>query len=313
MKVCVLASFMYDLVAAVRVRPEPGQTVVGSDFQMLVGGKGFNQAVAARRAGAEVAVVGRIGDDTFGAEFREFLEAEGIEAEHLAVDPTAGTGVGLPLVETGGENSIVVVPRANLEVSPHDVSAAASTIASADVLLVQLEIPIDAVQAAVQIAHDAGVAVVLNPAPYVELPTDLLAMVDVLVPNEGELRELAASPPEAEIDQIARDYWQGCQGALVVTLGGKGVLLLDGDAPCVRMPAPLVKAVDTIGAGDTFCGNLGARLARSESLREAVTAANVAAALSVMQRGGAPAAPSAEETAAALTYGPTSTASTTDT
>lgn len=300
MKVCVLASFMYDLVATAPVRPERGQTVVGTAFETFVGGKGFNQAVAARRAGAQVSVLGRLGDDPFGEEFRDFLHAEGIAAEHVIADAAAGTGVGLPVVETGGQNSIVIVPRANLQVTRHDVAHASSTIAHADVLLVQLELPMPAILAAVRIAHASGVTVVLNPAPYAVLPPDLLAMVDVLVPNEGELRELAGAGPEEAIEQVAETYWAGRPGSLVVTLGGAGVLLLDGDAPPELVPAFRVDAIDTIGAGDVFCGNLGARLAAGDGVRQAIAVANAAAALSVQRHGGAPAAPQLAETAKLL-------------
>lgn len=302
MNVCVLASFMYDLVATTPTRPQPGETVMGTSFETFVGGKGFNQAVAARRAGAEVSVIGRLGDDPFGEEFRTFLHAEGIAAEHVLADAGSGTGVGLPLVETGGQNSIVIIPRANLHVTRHDVAAASNAIISADVLLVQLELPMETVLAAVRLAHGAGVRVVLNPAPYAALPRDLLAMVDVLVPNEGELRQLASASSEAPIEQVATDFWRGRRGALVVTLGEDGAFVLDGDAPYERVPAVTVEAVDTIGAGDTFCGNLGARLAAGDDLRTAVTAANAAAALSVQRHGGAPATPHAAETAELLAH-----------
>ncbi len=296
-RVCVLASFMYDLVATTTVRPRPGETVVGTSFETFVGGKGFNQAVAARRAGADVSVIGRLGDDGFGDEFRTFLHDEGIRAEHVLADAGSGTGVGLPVVESGGQNSIVIVPRANLRVTRHDVAAASAVIAAADVLLVQLELPMDTTLAAVRLAHGAGVRVLLNPAPYVELPADLLAMVDVLVPNEGELRELAGADADRPIQQVAQEFWSGRRGALVVTLGERGVLVLDGDRAPELVDAIGVDAVDTIGAGDTFCGNLGARLAAGDDLRTAVVVANAAAALSVQRRGGAPAAPRAAETA----------------
>lgn len=298
--VCVLASFMYDLVVTTPVRPRPGETVVGSSFETFVGGKGFNQAVAARRAGAEVSVIGRLGDDSFGEEFRTFLHREGIGAKHVLADAASGTGVGLPVLEHGGQNSIVIVPRANLQVTRHDVAAASGVIAAADVLLVQLELPMTTTLAAVRIAHGSGVRVVLNPAPYVELPADLLSMVDVLVPNEGELRLLAGATPDADIEQVARSFWAGRRGALVVTLGGDGALVLDGDEPLARVPAIAVEAIDTIGAGDTFVGNLGARLGAGDSLRDAVTVANAAAALSVQRRGGAPATPRSDETDALL-------------
>ncbi|GAB2987516.1 ribokinase [Actinotalea caeni] len=294
-RVCVLASFMYDLVVTAPVRPGPGETVVGSSFETFVGGKGFNQAVAARRAGAEVGVIGRLGDDSFGEEFRAFLHAEGIAADHVLADAGSGTGVGLPVVEDGGQNSIVIVPRANLHVTRHDVAAASGAIAGADVLLVQLELPMPATLAAVRIAHGSGVRVVLNPAPYQELPADLLAMVDVLVPNEVELRQLAHADADTPVADVATAWWQGRPGALVVTLGSEGVLLLEGDAAPEHVPALAVDAVDTIGAGDTFCGNLGARLAAGDPLREAVLRANAAAALSVQRHGGAPSAPRVDE------------------
>jgi ribokinase len=300
MKVCVLASFMYDLVATAPVRPAPGETVMGTAFETFVGGKGFNQAVAARRAGAEVSVLGRLGDDPFGEEFRDFLHAEGITAEHVIADAAAGTGVGLPVVETGGQNSIVIVPRANHQVTRHDVAHASSTVAQADVLLVQLELPMPATLAAVGIAHASGVKVVLNPAPYAELPAELLAMVDVLVPNEGELRQLAGAGPDEKIEEVAQRFWAGRRGALVVTLGGDGVLLLDGEAAPERLAAFAVEPLDTIGAGDIFCGNLGARLAAGDSVSQAIAVANAAAALSVQRHGGAPAAPRLAETATLL-------------
>lgn len=299
-RVCVLASFMYDLVVTTPVRPRPGETVVGSSFETFVGGKGFNQAVAARRAGADVSVIGRLGDDSFGEEFRTFLHREGIAAEHVLADASSGTGVGLPVLESSGQNSIVVVPRANLQVTRHDVAAASGVIAAADVLLVQLELPMTTTLAAVRIAHGSGVRVVLNPAPYAELPPDLLAMVDVLVPNEGELRELAGAGPETAVEEVARTYWAGRRGALVVTLGSDGALVLDGDAPPEHVPGLTVEAIDTIGAGDTFVGNLGARLGAGDTLREAVTVANAAAAVSVQRRGGAPATPRSDETGALL-------------
>lgn len=300
MKVCVLASFMYDLVVTAPVRPRAGETVVGTSFETFVGGKGFNQAVAARRAGAEVSVIGRLGDDSFGEEFRAFLHAEGIAANHVLADAGSGTGVGLPVVETGGQNSIVIVPRANLHVTRHDVAAASGAIADADVLLVQLELPMAAILTAVRIAHGSGVRVVLNPAPFSELPADLLAMVDVLVPNEGELRQLAGADLDAPIADVARSWWRGRPGALVVTLGADGALVLDGDAEPEHVPARTVEAVDTIGAGDTFCGNLGTRLAAGDTLSQAVTVATAAAALSVQRPGGAPSAPRAEEVAELL-------------
>ena len=187
----VVASFMLDFVIQAPRRPARGETVLGTRFDTFLGGKGFNQSVAARRAGAPVAVIGRLGDDDFGLRFRASLADEGIDDRHVVTDLDEGTGIASPLVEPGGENSIVIVPRANLAVSPADIEAAADTIATSGVLLLQLEVPPDAVAAAATCAHGAGVPVMLNPAPAADVLDLLAGSIDVLVPNEAEAAALA--------------------------------------------------------------------------------------------------------------------------
>lgn len=295
--VCVVASFMYDLVATAPRRPASGETLIGTSFATYVGGKGFNQAVAAARAGAKTAVVGRVGEDSFGAEFHAFLAAEGIDANHLLTDAQHGTGVGLPVVEDSGLNSIIVIPRANQAVTVEDVEAARAAIERSAVLLLQLELPEAPTVHAARIAHEAGATVVLNPAPFAALPAEIRAYVDVLVPNEGELRGLAGdgSGGRAPVLAVAEAVQSEWDCTLVVTLGEEGVLVLDLDVDPVTVPAHVVDVVDTIGAGDTFCGNLGARLAAGDSLIDAVTYGNAAAAIAVTRHGGAPAAPRSDE------------------
>ncbi|TDE89713.1 ribokinase [Occultella glacieicola] len=282
---------MYDLVATAPRRPGPGETLIGSQFATFVGGKGFNQAVAAARAGATTAVIGRLGEDLFAAEFREFLGAEGIGATDVSSDPEHGTGVGLPVLDETGQNSIIVIPRANLAVTVADVEAARARIESATVLLLQLELPMDATVRAARIARAAGVRVVLNPAPAATVPADLADAVDVLVPNEPELRQLTGARADELVLDVARRAAAGRSYALIVTLGPDGALVLEPGRGEVHVPGLRVDVLDTIGAGDAFCGSLGARLAAGDPITEAVAFANAAAAVSVTRRGGAASAP----------------------
>jgi ribokinase len=292
--VCVLGSFMMDLVVRAPRRPRPGETVIGTDFQRFLGGKGFNQAVAAARAGARTTMLGRLGADGFGREFLDRLAGEGIDARHVVVDPVEGTGIGAPLVEDGGENSIVVVPRANAGMTVRDVERAAGTLRDADVLLAQLELPVDPIVTAARRAREGHAAVVLNPAPATTGLEQLHGLVDVLVPNQQEAAMLAGLPAGARpadpvaVGRALRDRF----GAdVVLTLGAQGALVVDGDGDPFEVKGHAVAAVDTVGAGDAFCGALGAGLARGAGLREAAVFANAAGALAVTRAGAEPSMP----------------------
>jgi ribokinase len=291
--VCVVGSFMMDLVAYAPRRPHAGETLIGTGFSSAPGGKGFNQAVAAARAGARTSMVGCVGDDDMGAQFRTMLAAEGIDATAVTMRPGAGTGVGLPLVEPGGQNSIVVVPRANRGVDAAQIVEAAPVIVDANVLVLQLELDVEAAVAAARIAHERGVTVILNPAPVCPLPAELLEHVDVLVPNEGELAALTGRPgvDPGEAAAALRQQW-GLD--VVVTLGERGALVVAAGGP-VHVPARSVTAVDTVGAGDVFCGYLAAGLAQGLGLAQAAEVANAAAAISVTRTGSAASAPTADE------------------
>jgi ribokinase len=267
--VVVVGSFMMDLVVRGPRRPERGETVIGTSFETFLGGKGFNQAIAAARAGASTAMVGRIGDDDFGRRFLAQLEADGIDASGVGVDPDIGTGVGLPFVEDSGDNSIVVVPRANHALTAAQVRDAAALIEAAKVLLLQMELPLDATVEAAYLAKHAGVTVVLNPAPAV-LPLDELAgLVDYITPNESEAQRLGA------ID-----------GVVITTLGEGGV-----DVAGERIDAHKVECVDTVGAGDAFCGAFAALLAEGASFVDAARFGNAAGALAVGIPGAEPSMP----------------------
>lgn len=295
--VCVLGSFMMDLITQAPRRPERGETLIGTGFAQHLGGKGLNQAVAAARSGARVRMVGALGDDEYGTQFLERLGAEGVDATQV-LTTSRGTGVGLPLVEPNGENSIVVVPRANLALTPADVRAAASAF-EADVVLLQQELDLDTIREAARVAREAGATVMLNPAPALERTRRMRGLVDILVPNEHEARVLTGddeAAPEA-LGKSLLDQWSLTQ--VVLTLGSAGALVVDRDGATPIRPH-VVNAVDTIGAGDTFCGTLAAGLASGDAFPEAVAYANVAAAISVTRSGGADAVPRRDEVLAAL-------------
>jgi ribokinase len=271
--IALVGSINLDIVVGVDRHPAPGETVLGDDRQELPGGKGANQAVAAARLGAEVAFVGRVGDDDAGRRLRDGLAAEGVDVTHVRVDADAPTGVALIAVDRAGENTIVVSSGANARVSATDVEAARDVLANAAVTLVQHEVPEDAVAAAIA---SAGGTVVLNPAPA----RPIVAPVDVLVPNRGELEALvgrAGAPVE-----LARGL--EAARAVVVTLGSEGAVVVEGDL-VERTPAPKVDAVDTTGAGDAFCGALAQALDAGADLVEAARWAVRAAAASVATPG----------------------------
>ncbi|HEX7404905.1 MAG TPA: ribokinase [Candidatus Nanopelagicaceae bacterium] len=296
-RVCVLGSFMMDLVAYAPRRPEPGETIKGSSFVIAVGGKGFNQAVAASRAGAQSFMLGRLGSDSFGNSFIETLASEGIDASGVERDAEMGTGVGLPVVSADGDNSIIIIPRSNDLADESFVQRHADVIRSSDVLLLQLELPKSGAVAAARIAQKAGVRVVLTPAPVASLD-DYVGLIDVLVPNEIEA---AALTDESEsIQDQAKSLMKklGCT-EVVITLGSKGAYVTNGTLS-EMVVAPPVDTVDTIGAGDTLCGYLSARLAAGDDLFEAARHVVYAASLSVTRRGAALAAPHADEVEAFL-------------
>jgi ribokinase len=271
--IAVVGSINLDLVVAVERHPAPGETVVGGDCRQLPGGKGANQAVAAARLGGEVAMVGRVGADAQGAWLREGLGTEGVDVEHVREDRQAPTGVAMIAVDARGENTIVVSPGANARVDARDVAAASEVVRGAAVLLVQHEVPPEAVAAAIA---TAGGTVVLNPAPA----RGLAAPVDVLVPNRGELETLAGG--RGDPVTLARSVTAA--RAVVVTLGAEGAVVVEGDR-AERVRAPQVEVVDTTGAGDAFCGALAEAMAGGATVVEAARWAVRVAAVSVTRLG----------------------------
>lgn len=297
--VCVVGSFMMDLVLRAPRRPASGETVLGTSFGMYLGGKGFNQAIAAVRAGSRTSIVGRVGSDDFGERFLDCLRREGIDAGYVVVDPDEGTGVGVPLVDDEGENSIVAVPRANYRVSTDDVDAARDLIASSGALLLQLELPVDTVAAAARIAHDAGVFVILNPAPAVAAAEAFTGLVDLVVANRAETALLTELPLDTPPETAAQTLATEAGADVIMTLGAEGALVVD-DAGVHALGAYTVPIVDSVGAGDAFCGTLAAWLARGEPLRSSATYASAAGALAVTKPGAEPSMPTRDEVAALI-------------
>jgi ribokinase len=294
--VVVVGSLNMDLVVHMPAIPRPGETLLGGRFATFPGGKGANQAVAAARLGARVTLIGRVGADSFGQQLVHLAQAEGVETGHVVIDPDQATGVALITVDAHGQNSIAVASGANLALTAQDVCRAWEQIGEVDLVVMPLEVPLEAVFAAAQLARQQQAKVILNPAPAQELDNSLLEMVDVIVPNEWETEYLTGT--EISTDKDARHAASSLLvrgvGSVIVTLGARGALVVEAgpDGPIAHhLPAHSVKAVDSTAAGDAFVGALATGLGEGMSLLEAARWANAAAALSVTARGAQPSLP----------------------
>lgn len=283
--IVVLGSTNMDLVTYVEKAPQRGETVTGREFRTIPGGKGANQAIAAARAGGNVLMIGAVGNDAYGTHLRSTLEHSGVDTDDLrTADGPSGTAH--IVVDDEGGNAIVVIPGAN-DTLDHLGPGDEGVIASADTLLLQLEIPLAAVLAGAQAARRHGVRTILTPAPAQPLPDELFAAVDLLVPNEHEAATLTGrtDPRDAAIGLL------DLVPAVVVTLGALGSLYVSRGADPVTVPAPKVDAVDSTGAGDTFVGALAVALGEERPMHEALAWAAAAAALSVQREGATAAMP----------------------
>ena len=292
-KVVTLGSFMMDLVAYTPRRPKSGETIRGESFSIALGGKGFNQAIAAGRAGAQSAMLGNLGTDSFGDDFMRAFNEEGVQSSDIERHTDLGTGVGHISVQTSdGDNSIIIIPQSNDRGDAAYVERHKQTIIDSNILLLQLELPIDGAVAAAKIAKANNVTVVLTPAPIAPLDP-YIGLVDVVVPNEGEAEELTGIKQGVEEQAEALSKMLGCK-YVVITLGPKGCFVTDG-AKSEYISAPEVTAIDTIGAGDTMCANLAARLALGEDIFTAAKFGVYAATLKVTRKGAAMASPKPEQ------------------
>ncbi len=297
-RVTVIGSFMTDLVVRAPRRPLAGESLVGTDFGIFVGGKGNNQAIAARRCGAQVAIIGRIGDDIFAQPVLDALAENGIESAYVTRDPDAGTGTAMIVVDPSGQNSIVVTPRANLRLLPWDLEAASAAFQGAAIVLAQLEVPTPTVLAGARLAHDAGARFLLNPAPAPSepLPEELFRLTTILVPNEVEAEQLTGIPTgdDEGARRAALALLERGPQEVIITLGARGALWANR-SHIELIPALPVQQVDATAAGDAFCGALASALALGQPMFVAVRWASAAGALAVTKMGASPSLPTRAE------------------
>lgn len=286
--IVVIGSLNMDLVVRTTRHPQPGETLLGSDFMTFPGGKGANQAVAAARLGGDVRMVGRVGADAFGQVLLSNLVRDKIDTAHVMTTPSAASGVALITLDEMGQNTIVVASGANSLLTPADLHASEAAFTGAAVVLLQLETPLETVACAVELARKNKVKVILNPAPATALSEKLLKQVDYLIPNQSELALLTG----VHGVEMAADAMLGLVGgAVVVTLGGDGVYIAAKRAKRQRIPAHPVNVVDTVAAGDAFVGAFAVALAEGKSVRDAAAFGNAAGALAVTRAGAQPSLP----------------------
>ncbi|ELY2643294.1 ribokinase [Cronobacter sakazakii] len=288
----VLGSINADHILNLEAFPAPGETVTGSQYQVAFGGKGANQAVAAGRSGADIAFIACVGEDDIGERIRQQLSRDNIDVAPVRTVAGESTGVALIFVNGEGENVIGIHAGANAALTPERVNQQREKIANARALLMQLESPVESVIAAARIAHENQTTVILNPAPARALSDDLLALVDIITPNETEAEKLTGvkvSDDESAAQAAAVLHQKGIE-TVIITLGSRGVWLsVNGEGQ--RVPGFRVKAVDTIAAGDTFNGALMTALLEGTPMLEAIRFAHAAAAIAVTRPGAQPSVP----------------------
>jgi len=292
-RIVVVASFMMDLTTKLQRLPLRGETVFGDEFKSGAGGKGSNQAVCAKRLGADVTVIVKIGSDMFGkAAFANFKN-EGFDTDLIFIDGEHPTGVAPIFVEDSGENIIAIVPGANSHLTPGDVAKGQERIKAADILLTNFEIPLETSLYALKMAKDFGLTTILNPAPAPTRAVDskLFAYVDILTPNETEARGLLGKlDSDMAIEQSASELLQRGVGTVVMTLGEKGAFFMNREEQGY-IPVVSVNTIDTTGAGDAFNGALAVSIAEGKILKDAIQFANMVAAISTTRFGTARAMP----------------------
>lgn len=295
-KIVVVGSSNTDMVVKVPHVPAPGETILGTDFMTIPGGKGANQAVAAARAGAAVTFIACVSDDTFGKQAIENYRKEGIDTSCIKVQPGIYSGVALINVADDGENSISVAPGANSYLLPEDIYGFEDAFEGAKMVLTQLEIPLETVEAVADVAHKKGIPFILNPAPGAVISDGLLSKVTIITPNETEAVIITSRKnfSEKDITKMAGEIFEKGAEMVLLTLGSKGVYLKSPEFEGM-IEGIKVKAVDTTAAGDVFNGVLATALAEQMTVKDAVAFAQRAAAISVTRMGAQPSAPKLDE------------------
>ncbi len=286
MEIVVIGSSNTDMVVQSDHLPAPGETILGGTFLMNPGGKGANQAVAASRLGGNVTFVSRTGNDAFGKQAVQHLQEEGIDTDFISIDSDLPSGVALITVDANGENCIVVAPGSNMAMKPEDIDKAIERIKVAEIILLQLETPLETVQYAVENAHRHGVKVILNPAPAQQLTDALLKNLFTITPNESEAEILTGIRVMdiASAERAAGIFRDKGIEQVIITMGAAGAYILS-DKYSELIAAPKVVAVDTTAAGDTFNGALAVALSEGNDMRKAVLFANQAASIAVTRPG----------------------------
>lgn len=284
-KICVIGSLNMDLVVNVDEMPKKGQTLIGSKFREIPGGKGGNQAVAASRLGGDVRMIGKVGDDGFGQRLLNQLKADKVNTDYIQVEE-GPSGVAVITVDKNAENSIVVSPGANFKLTESDIDKCIDAIKESNVVVIQLETPIDTIKYALEKSKELGKFTILNPAPAVKLGDDIIKNVDLLTPNETELEILSGVSIESEedIQKAANIMIQKGVKQLIVTLGSKGSLYLDKDKTEFKKSYK-VEAIDTTAAGDSYTGALSVAFSQGKSIDEAMDFASKVGALCVTKVG----------------------------
>jgi ribokinase len=286
--ITIFGSTNLDQIGTVTRLPKPGETVAGGTFSMAAGGKGANQALAARRAGAEVLHVSAVGNDAFAGLATELLDKGGVDLSLLRT-ADAATGIAMIFVDAEGENVIAILPGANGTISPQDAETGLHALSSVDTLLVQQEVPQTATRRALEIARAKGARSVLNTAPYLPDTAELAPLADIIIANETEF-SLLSGRPISELNQAMADWVKQTGRTIVVTLGPDGARAVTPEGT-ISVPAHKVEPVDTVGAGDTFCGYLAAALDAGLDLETAMRRAAIAGSLACLKPGAQPAIP----------------------
>lgn len=299
--ITVIGSSNTDMVIMTSHFPAPGETILGGDFLMNAGGKGANQAVAAARCGGKVSFIGKIGDDIFGRSALENIRNEGIDTSGLVTDAEAASGVAQIIVNSEGENSIVVAPGANLKLNRDDIDNAYAKFGLGEIILMQLEIPVDTILYTAKKASALGKKVILNPAPATTLPDDLYKCLYLITPNETETEQLTGVKVSniQSAEKAAKIFTDKGVENVIITLGEKGAYVYSAALNEI-VPSYQVKAVDTTAAGDCFNGVLAVGLANGKDLLESVRFANRAASLAVTRAGAQVSLPTRKEVEASL-------------
>jgi len=291
-RIAVVGSINMDLVVRCGRLPRPGETIIADDAREIPGGKGANQAVAAARLGAKVSMIGRVGSDSFADRLLDNLRHERVDTAHTLRTEDCASGLAIISVEATGENSITVVPGANGHMTPNDIDAASDKIERAEVLLLQLEIPMEVVLAAIRVARDANTRVILDPAPVPDHVPNGLLDVDFICPNESEAAALLGQSADSIEDVIAaKSLAKRGPGTAIITLGSRGAVVCETSGLCQHIPSIDVQAVDTTAAGDAFAGAFGVSLAEKSSILDAVRFGCIAGAIAASRIGAQPSIP----------------------